>query len=153
MARDEIRRVIREFLALVDGSPGLEAEARLPLLLDRLAVATQSAGRGSCEEDHADPPPRDQRALRALVCEHFPHYGYYNVAESLEDDMGEARCVIGDAIDDLVDITAALEDVEWRWSNNGAEDALWHLRFGFRHHWGRHLRELQVYLHERIEDE
>jgi hypothetical protein len=53
----------------------------------------------------------------------------------------DEKGMVGDAIDDLADIAADLEEVVW------ADDAHWHYKFLFEVHWGMHLRELALYLH------
>ncbi|MFN7134579.1 MAG: DUF5063 domain-containing protein, partial [Myxococcales bacterium] len=60
-----------------------------------------------------------------------------------------AQIMVGDAIDDIVDIANDLQQVVWRWETTSEADALWHFRFSFTSHWGAHLRALQLYLHER----
>ncbi len=149
MEANRIRAAIREFLDLVgNGIRSVsENEARLPHLLDRLALAQNSAQSELDESVHPEPPHRDKEALRDLVTRRFPNYGYYNTAETITEAIGESGCTIGDGIDDLVDIYTELLDVEWRWVHTSESDALWHFRFGFRCHWGTHLRSLQLYLH------
>lgn len=53
--------------------------------------------------------------------------------------------MIGDAIDDIVDIAQELMDVAWLWEQAGADAACWQYRFGHDGHWGRHLRVLRAY--------
>jgi hypothetical protein len=62
----------------------------------------------------------------------------------------EQSITAGDAIDDLADIVQDLEEVIWRFENVGSEDGLWHFKSLYRMHWGRHLRELSLYLHAKI---
>jgi hypothetical protein len=50
-------------------------------------------------------------------------------------------------MNDIVDILLDLKGVLWRFQNTSADDALWELTRSFKSHWGRHLRELQLYLH------
>lgn len=51
------------------------------------------------------------------------------------------------AVGDLVEIAADLMEVLWLFDNASENDAIWQFRWGYRHHWGRHLHELRVYLH------
>jgi hypothetical protein len=51
-------------------------------------------------------------------------------------------------IDDILDIARDLTEIIWRYENTSKDDVLWHFEFLFRAHWGRHLRSLQVYLHD-----
>ncbi|MCW1987697.1 UNVERIFIED_ORG: hypothetical protein M2348_003447 [Sphingomonas sp. R1F5B] len=93
-------------------------------------------------------PEGDWQALYKEVGERFPDYGHYTVASPLE--AVEGACMIGDAIDDLADITKDLREVLWRGNNFGPDEATWHFRFAYETHWGRHARELALYLHARI---
>ena len=149
MERSEIRTAIREFLDLVEKGAGevAENEERLPLALNRLALAQNFIRFTFDNAEYLDPPRRDESTLRELVSRRFPNYGYYNSAEYVTEKIGESACAVGDAIDDLLDITSELLDVEWRWSNTSESDALFHLQNGFRTHWREHLRGLQLYLH------
>ena len=56
--------------------------------------------------------------------------------------------MVGDAIDDLCDITDELRQVEWAWENVGESAALWQLNCSFQYHWCTHLRQLQYYLND-----
>ncbi len=103
MERSEIRAAIREFLDLIENgaSSVSENEARLPLMLDRLALAQNFISFTFDDTEHPEPPDRDQTKLRALVSRRFPNYGYYNIPEVVTEKIGESACVVGDAIDDL----------------------------------------------------
>jgi hypothetical protein len=61
--------------------------------------------------------------------------------------------MVGNAIDDLTDISGDLREVLWRYETLGADDALWHFHFLFLIHWGQHARELSLYLHALIRAE
>jgi hypothetical protein len=126
-----------------------EREAALRLALDRLALASHFAATPFDDEDHADPPGEGYDELRARIAPLFPELGLYNVARDLETNVGATEVLVGDAIDDIVDIARDLSDVARRWETTSVADALWHFRFGFRSHWGQHLRSLQLYLHAR----
>jgi hypothetical protein len=54
---------------------------------------------------------------------------------------------IGDAIDDLLDITMELRAIAHLWRQEGDEKALRSFAAAYRFHFGDHLRELQSYLH------
>ena len=58
----------------------------------------------------------------------------------------------GDAIDDLADIAGDLEEVLRRFEHSGKNAGDWYFRMLFEIHWGRHLRELQLYLHAKLTD-
>lgn len=113
--------------------------------LDELAMAYHHTPEGDPSEDDATPPTGDYEERYANLGKRFPDYGYYAVSDPTEpvDEKG----MVGDAIDDLADISADLEQVIWRFENLGPDDAHWHFRFLFEIHWGMHLRELSLYLH------
>ena len=58
--------------------------------------------------------------------------------------------MVGDAIDDLVDIRAEMLEVIWRWKNNGPLDAARYFQWSYGVHWGRHLHNLRSYVHAQI---
>ncbi len=58
--------------------------------------------------------------------------------------------LVGDAIDDLVDIVLDLQSSVWLFDNGHINDAHWHFRFSYEHHWGEHLQGLRLHLHELI---
>lgn len=134
----------RGFLKLLnrDAAPsGLE----LLRALDELAMAYHHSPEGDPSESEGAPPKNDYQERYADLGRRFPEYGYYAVSDPSQP-TNEAG-MVGDAIDDLADISADLEEVIWRFENLGPEDAHWHFRFLFEVHWGMHLRELSLYLH------
>jgi hypothetical protein len=94
--------------------------------------------------ERAYPKSRIQRNLRQDVATAL---GYYNVPSSITKELGESKVLLGDGIDDIVDILLDLKGVLWRLDNTSVDDALWDLNQGFQYHWGLHLRDLQLYLH------
>ncbi len=145
--RQQIHRTIRDFLDLIEGEASVaDREARLALLLDRLALAQHFAGPSVDRADYPEAPRRNADELRSRVCERFPNYGFYNLPEAVVENIGESSCVVGDAIDDLAEIAADLYEIEWYWSNTGEENALRYLQLSYRTHWQEHLRGLQLYL-------
>jgi hypothetical protein len=148
MSRDEIKQTIDDFLSLVEKGCGSteENEAKLKLLLDKLAFAQHFAAYNFDGTDYADAPSKDYGELRKLVTARFPNYGMYNVAEDVTTNVGQGKAIVGDAIDDITDIVGDLFETKWCWEKNSADDALWHFKFNFESHWSQHLRELQIYL-------
>ena len=135
---------VRSFLALLaEGEP--PSDEKLAEALDQLALAYHHAPEGVPADDDREPPARDFKARYAALGQHFPQLGMYAVSDPSEVINEEAMC--GDAIDDLTDIESDLREVIWRFENMGAEDAHWHFKLLYRSHWGRHLRELSLYLH------
>ncbi len=148
MDRKEIRTTIRDFLNLLESTELSveQTEDKLPTFLDRLALAQSYVSFTFDETDYPASPNQSYDDLRALVSKRFPNYGYYNVAEPITTNIGEAGTIVGDAIDDLADIAKDLYDVEWCWANTSEADALFHFQNDFMYHWRRHLRSLQLYL-------
>jgi hypothetical protein len=153
MTNDEIRTTIQAFLRLVTNGTGSveDDETQLALLLDRLALASHHVvpfEEVDVGEEDVDAPRQDFEALRRLVCERFPNYGFYHVVLNPTEVVADPKCGLGDAIDDIVDITGELKEVEWLWEHAGEVDALWSFDHGYRSHWRSHLRGLQLYLVE-----
>ena len=149
MTRNDLKLVIDDFIDLIEnGTYSIKQnESRLIKLLDELAVGLQIKSTTLADIEYPDPPQRNQKELRDLVCSRFPNYGYYNIPETILEKIGESGVVVGDAIDDIVDITNDLSKVAWRWEQNDPEDAIWHFYCDFVSHWGSHLRFLQLYIH------
>ncbi|WP_371745665.1 DUF5063 domain-containing protein [Myxococcus sp. CA033] len=125
-------------------------EVMLREALDRLALASHFAEvpLDTSSSRWSPPAPADD-GLRARIGPLFPGLGYYNVASDIAERVGESSLVVGDALDDLVDIVKDIQAVVTCWETAGEAEALWLFRFGFTSHWGMHLRSLQLYLHER----
>lgn len=148
MTRDEIRSSILFLLEVIEGDYlADERESKLSLALDRLALAQHYAEYTFDETDYPDAPQLTYDVLRDLISVRFPDCGYYNVAADITTVIGEGTANVGDAIDDICDIASDLYEVRWCWENTSINDALWHFKQGFWSHWGRHLRELQLYLY------
>jgi hypothetical protein len=148
MSRDEIKQSIDDFIVLVEKGCGSiqNNETNLKLLLDRLAMAQHFAAYKFDEGKYAEAPSRAHDELRKRVATRFPNYGYYNLVEDVSQKIGESGLMVGDAIDDIVDITADLLETKWCWEKNSVEDGLWHFKNTFETHWANHLRGLQMYL-------
>jgi hypothetical protein len=146
--RDQIKDAIDEFIAVVEDE-AISSEDRLQRLhrsLDRLACLQHDVAYTFDEREYGDAPDADHNALRQVVSAHFPELGYYNIPSSVTQEIGAAQVDVGDAIDDIVDITRELYEVRWRWEHNSVDDALWYFRDMYFHHWEAHLRGLQLCL-------
>jgi hypothetical protein len=130
-------------LILQDEPP---TDAVLAGALDELALAYHEVPEGRAATGIEEPPRRDGAGLRAIISARFPDYRYYAIVDPL--NLTPDMVGIGDAIDDLVDIASDLAEAVWRFDHLGADDAHWFLRL-LHFHWGRHLRELSLYLHAR----
>ncbi len=136
----------RRFLALVeDGRP--PSTEQLARALDELAMAYHHTPEGDPAHKDHKPQSREFSELFGRYSGRFPNLGFYPVTDP--SGLLSAEPMVGDAIDDLADITQDLEKVIWRFENVGADDAHWYFRLGYQIHWGRHLRELALYLHAR----
>ena len=120
--------------------------AKLLELLDALTVAYHALPRCEPDETDADPPCEiDWQARMKEIGARFPDLGYYATVDPLEELPG--TLMVGDAINDLVDIERDLKDFVWRYQHVSSANAHWHVRFNYEVHWGRHCRELCAYLH------
>jgi hypothetical protein len=148
MNRDEIYKVIEDFLDLIDkGTESIDNnEETLGLVLDRLALASHFIAYNFDDKDYEEAPDRDSKMLRQLITSRFPNFRYYNSPEEVTLNISKTKIVVGDAIDDIIDITVELSNVMWCWKNTSIEDALWHFKNRFDTHWELHLRDLQLYL-------
>jgi hypothetical protein len=133
-------------LATVGPIPTMAALARS---IDELALSYHDtpAGHPSGSDDR---PPSVIAVTRADIAGRFPDLGYYGTVFGIEVH-GEA--VVGDTIDDVLDITNDLKKVLWRFDKYGVDDANWNFRFLFEIHWGEHLRGLAYYLYWRLRSE
>jgi hypothetical protein len=127
-------------VVLVERDPTL---ATLTRSLDQLAVAYHETP--ATEVDDSDQEPPDPEFDYKQIAARFPQLGYYSVVDP--GDGLDQPVMVGDAIDDLLDISRDLHKVLWRFENVSVDDAHWHFQFLFEAHWGQHLRELSVYLH------
>jgi hypothetical protein len=125
--------------------------ARLMTVLDRLAAA-RAACASAAHPAHA-PGSEDglgdglgYKLRRQRVAARFPELGLYATVEPVLSGLPEDP-MVGDAIDDLVDVWTELERVAWYLVRGGPEDAARYFAWSYDVHWGRHLRELQLYLH------
>lgn len=141
----ELRAVLDGLVNLVDQGAE-DPEQRLEELLDELAWRTHGLPFDESRLSDAKPPGSSHQDWRERVLARFPDFGRYPGFPAFEADP--EPCTM-DAVDDVADILRDLEEVRWHWDHTSVDTALWHLDFGRRHHWGYHLRHLQVYLFRR----
>lgn len=135
----------RNFLTVAWEGPA-PTDAALSAALDRLLTAYHAAPGAAPSDSDREAPGRDYPSLYKEVAARFPDYGLYPVA----DPMGQPNeaVMMADAIDDLADLTSDMREVVWFVENLGTDDAYRAFRLHFPH-WGRHARELSLYLHAR----
>lgn len=136
----------RQFLALLwNGEP--PTDETLLAALDRLVAAYHETPDAAPSEADMEAPRQDGASLYREVAQRFPDYGLYPVANPVA--APEDAAMMGDAIDDLSDLTLDMREVLWLADHIGLDDAHWSFRLCF-FHWGRHARELSLYLHSRL---
>jgi hypothetical protein len=94
------------------------------------------------ECDDIDYPSFDNSQLpniRQNIESNFKNFGFYRVAININDIYDTNECTLGDAIDDLVDITLDLLEVKWRIENNSLNDGLRYFKFIFYAHTQQHI--------------
>lgn len=137
----EIATAVDKFLSLVKGEPSSVTDiGRLIESLDELAWQAHRIRFESDETEYvepitSDPPVRWRKAeswLRGMQ----------------EGCSGDGEMLYAVAVDDLSELIADMEEVQWRFNNTSEADALFHYQLGFQTHWGQHLRSLQKSLHD-----
>lgn len=143
---DQLHDVVLGFIACIE-TEAVTPEAhfaRLAPALDRLSLAYHESSTSEGNLGDSEPPGRDYQATRERIAKLFPTLGYYPLAKG---DGDNAELVMGDAIDDLADIYSEILDVAWMLENSGLAEGTSLFRFGFAHHWGRHLCDLRSAIH------
>ena len=151
MSGAEIRRLVQEFLAMIDEGPS-PSDLDLVDCLDRLACAVHSIPSGEIEVDSMEPGPSyleaDAEARRA-VSNTFSDLTLYNTPASLTCDIGLAECEVGDPVDDLVGLYLDLREVSFYFAEVSEQRAMQKMKWSFKFHWEYHLRNLQFYFYRR----
>jgi len=147
---DRISQLIEKFIQVSMGFSHDDPTRidTLVLVLDQLVIEAQRVEFVFDESDYDDPPDFSYNKIREVVAPQFPDFGLYNTVPHVSDRIGQTEFGIGDAIDDIVDILLDLKRVEWRFRNTSLADALFDFQLSFRGHWGRHARDLQLYIHD-----
>ena len=144
-----IRSAIAGFVATLDRNPSANdvTLSDLAKSLDRLVAVyfeTVEVDRGDDEAPRRE--HSDYKTTYARIGRAYPELGYY--LHAWPDGALETKeCDVGDAIDDLADIFGDLCEVTWYLERSLLADAIWHYRFGYQVHWGRHLHSLRYYLY------
>lgn len=146
----ELIGLCRDYLAVLnikgDEEAALSALART---LDNLAAFYHRIPAHECDpNDDSTPPKRTPQKTRALVASCFPSLGYYNTALDISDDIATTSVCVGDSISDIAEIADDIAEILWYAEHTSVDNALFYYELGYRGHWGLHLRELQLYLHD-----
>jgi len=148
MSASGIRAILQGFVSYVT-EPGVKDDAELLRFCDQIACAIHDVHFESDNRDHPEAPTDDYGERRKTISGLFPHYGYYCLSTGRTHGF-EKNDPVGDAIDDLADLSRDFEEVLWRFEHTSSDDALWYFQFMYGLHWGEHLRSLQLYLFRRI---
>lgn len=145
-----VKTVIYNFLSVV-----MEQEIEqddigvLIALLDELAYIVRFTKDHSDEIDYPDPPETDYPAIGKVLEKRFPSLGWYNMVFDISGPEEEAELGMYSSSMNLMDIVASMQEIVWRFENTSDDDAYWHFHWGYMATWGRDLRFLQLYLHDR----
>lgn len=150
----EMADLARSWLSFVhEPNPASEDDLhRIEAILDKLSVLRHELGPTSgleFEDGSIDPPRGDSSELRERLSKRFPMLGFYHIPEAVTTDFSQTGVMLGDAIDDILDITNELSDVLWLLDKARPMEACWDFGFGYDHHWRYHLRSLLWYLEMR----
>lgn len=145
---DSLHKTVTDFLAFLhDEEVNYDNHLiKLNVFLDEISLTYHSIPSVSVEK-FIDTQKLEYEDIRRLVIKHFPELGLYNLPQEITQHIGQTNLVIGDAVDDVTDILCDLSEISWCFENADENDALWHFRSGYEHHWGKHLKQLQLYLH------
>ncbi|MDP3070187.1 MAG: DUF5063 domain-containing protein [Opitutaceae bacterium] len=144
----EVRDLLKQFVGYVT-KPGEKSDEHMLELCDRLVFAYRNTSYTFDNRDFPDAPRTDYGEQRAKISALFPNYGPYCLPTTMNAECSTDQ-MIGDAIDDLSDISRDFEEVLWRFEHTSVDDALWDFHEGYWRHWGRHMREFQFYLFHKI---
>ena len=104
------------------------------------------------EFDETDFPEFDNQKLpniRENIENNFPDFGIYKTVIDFSDVDNKIEDGIGDAIDDLTDITLDLLEIKWRVETNSLADGLWYFQLIFYSHTQQHILNLLNYMKQK----
>lgn len=138
---------INAFLGLLEThADDDERDKRLALCLDSLVAAFHASSDVQLDLDEGDDAPEIEfELLYEKWGKRFVSFGYYPDVAPDADPLEESS--IGDAIDDLADISRDLLEAKWYADRGRLDNAIWTFRFGYQSHWGRHLHDLRRYVY------
>lgn len=141
---------IRDVLGVVEDASRPESEAieALEAALDGLVECVHGIRFEFDSTEYPEPPRKDPKATYQRVAQRYPSFGLYNMPRAVSDKISTTELTVGDAVSDVAEICDDLQEILWRFQHTSEADALFHFQLGYRSHWGRHLRELQLYVHD-----
>ncbi len=101
----------------------------------------------SDDKQYPEPPSFDYDKIAKNVQFNFKKFGYYNIPLEITENIGETGLSVGDAVDDLSDIIRDFLGINWYYENTSLGNAIWYFKFLFKTHFGLHLINLMMYLH------
>ena len=102
-------------------------------------------------EDYDEFERPQPKSVTENIKSNFAEFGFYKIVLDINDIDNLNGNALGDAVDDLLDITIDLMEVKWRMENNGVEDGLWYFNFSFENNIQQHILDLLNYLKNRTE--
>lgn len=87
--------------------------------------------------------------IRKNIESNFKEFGFYNIVLDINNIENKTDIAIGDAIDDLTDITFDLLEIKWRIENNSLNDGLWFFQLIFNSHTQQHILDLLNYMKQK----
>lgn len=102
-------------------------------------------------EDYDEFERPQPKSITENIKSNFAEFGFYKIVLDINDIENLNGNVLGDAVDDLLDIIIDLLEVKWRIKNNSVEDGLWYFSFSFENHIQQHILYLLNYLKNRTE--
>ena len=103
------------------------------------------------EKDYEEFDSQKFPNIRKNIESNFEDFGFYKMVLDINDLENQTDDALGDAIDDLTDITKDLLEIKWRIENNSLEDGLWFFNFIFRSHTQQHILDLLNYIKQKEE--
>jgi hypothetical protein len=89
--------------------------------------------------------------IRQNIQSNFKEFGFYKTVLDINDIDTKTDIGLGDAIDDLSDITLDLLEIKWRVINNSLNDGLWFFEIIFPFHTQQHILDLVNYMKQKNE--
>lgn len=151
---EEIKAKVNQWLNFVNalGPVSEEELLRMEVILEELSLLRHTIDPSVALEitpGGRDAPRPDQEELRERITVRFPMLGLYNIPQTVTGEPVQTGMNVGDAIDDLLDITNEMLAAQWHLQQAGPDNALWEFAFSYDHHWRYHLRSLLWYLEMR----